>query len=1034
MGSITSSVGLITGIEIDDTVAKLMSLAKIPRNNLQTRTEALELESTALDQLGSLLLAFQYSAISMNSSSNYSSTNIESSNTALLTATANGDIAPQAGTYTFTALQTATTHQVVSNSFTDVESQLSSGTFAIGVGGHIDGGIDLSELNSGSGFNPGIIKITDRSGTTSEVDLRAATTIDDVLDAINSNSDFEVTASIDGDSIVLTDDSGGTGNLRVREVGLGTTAASLGLSGINVAADTVTGSDVYDLYSGTLLSSLNDGNGVQIHTVGDALTFTLSDASEVEVDLSGAGTLGDVIDAINDAGGGNLTAAIASDGQRLEITDNTGTGTFEVTGTGTLVEDLGLGNASASGVISGERLISGLKDTLLSSLNGGQGVGDLTTIDITDSTGAVTAGIDLSSAETLSDVVNLINNSGADVTVSINSSRNGLVITDTSGGSGNFVISSTDSTADSLGIAVDDAVESINTGSLNRQVVSESTLLSEFNGGTGVRLGDFRITDSTGKVSAVSLDTSGAEAETIGDVIDAINALSVGVEARINDTGDGILITDTAGGAGTLTIADINGNNAASDLRIATASSDTNEGGQQIIDGRTSFSIDLSELEVSEGIALSSLNDGNGVNLGVVRVTASNGEIFHVQLGESGNEAFTVQDVIDKFNDAATAEGINVTASLNASGTGLQLVDSEGGIESLTVEDLGSGNVAAVFQLTNDATKNTNTNTQTIFTVGVFEAEDQDKTALEALAEKINDFGGGFTASTFYDGTGYRLSITSENTGVDHELLVDSSQAGFSTQDVTKPKDAVLQYGNTSTGGIVVTSDDNSFDNVVQGLSITVTQASSEAVTVEVDTDTSKLVSSVQNFVDSFNSLREAMDALTAYDEETESTGILFGRSEVLRIETDLSRVLTGVFKSSSKFKTLEGIGISFTEDGELELDSSVLSEALEENPSELQQFLTQDGIGVIDSIQSAVNRLAGEDTSLLSLRYDALAATIEVNNTKIERMDVLLNLQEERIYNEFYALEEVVASLQSNLDLLDSIQYIDSSGNSSSN
>ena len=57
---------------------------------------------------------------------------------------------------------------------------------------------------------------------------------------------------------------------------------------------------------------------------------------------------------------------------------------------------------------------------------------------------------------------------------------------------------------------------------------------------------------------AVDLNTLGHEAKTVGDVIDRINASTSGkVEARINDTGDGILLVDKAGGSGTLSVSEV---------------------------------------------------------------------------------------------------------------------------------------------------------------------------------------------------------------------------------------------------------------------------------------------------------------------------------------------------------------------------------------------------------------------------------------------------------------------------------------------
>ena len=72
----------------------------------------------------------------------------------------------------------------------------------------------------------------------------------------------------------------------------------------------------------------------------------------------------------------------------------------------------------------------------------------------------------------------------------MNDARNGIKLVDTSSGAGNLIVANADATdtADALKIAVNDAVDSINSGSLAKQTVSRSTLLSSLNGGAGVAI------------------------------------------------------------------------------------------------------------------------------------------------------------------------------------------------------------------------------------------------------------------------------------------------------------------------------------------------------------------------------------------------------------------------------------------------------------------------------------------------------------------------------------------------------------------
>jgi flagellar hook-associated protein 2 len=90
----------------------------------------------------------------------------------------------------------------------------------------------LSELNNGGGVASGSIKITDRAGTVSTIDLSSADTIQEALTFINvANVAVEATVNRAGTGIQLRDLSGGNGTLTIEEVSGGTTAADLGILG-----------------------------------------------------------------------------------------------------------------------------------------------------------------------------------------------------------------------------------------------------------------------------------------------------------------------------------------------------------------------------------------------------------------------------------------------------------------------------------------------------------------------------------------------------------------------------------------------------------------------------------------------------------------------------------------------------------------------------------------------------------------------------------------------------------------------------------
>ncbi len=573
MERIQSSIGVITGVPITDTVEKLISLSAIPRDRLVSRTSALQQQQVAVGELTALTIAIQLAASKLASSEIYEQRSVSSSNENALSASVTGTPAP--GTYHFTPIRTAQTHHLISQGVGSLDEPLGGGSLSIGFGGFVDDALSLDSLNGGAGVQRGRIRITDRSGASETIDLRFAHTVDDVIEAINNSEVTNVMAFAEGDALRLVDLTGQTaGNLSVQEVGLGTTAADLGLDGINVAASEATGQDILRLYDNLRLNRLNDNNGLSLRDELPELDVTFRDGSSLQVDLQPAELrdVGDLVDALNAVDPAKLQARISADGERIELQDLTaGGGSFSVASSvgSSLAEDLGVAGSDPSGLISGRRLLAGLKTSLLSSFAGGQGLGNLGQISLTDRTGAA-ATVDLAGAETLTDVINALNSSGLAITASVNSARNGLVLKDTSGAiASNLIIANADATntADQLGIAANIDQAHVDGGSLHLQTFHENLSLDQLNHGRGVNLGSIVITDSTGKSSGINLAT--LEAETVGDVLAAINGLNVGVEARINDTGDGLLLVDTVGGTGKMTVEEAGSRTTAADLGIS---------------------------------------------------------------------------------------------------------------------------------------------------------------------------------------------------------------------------------------------------------------------------------------------------------------------------------------------------------------------------------------------------------------------------------------------------------------------------------
>ncbi len=903
MGRIQSSVGLITGVPITQTVDQLIALKAKPRDLLLSRTQELQQQQVAVGELTALTIAIQLASDKLGATEIFETKQANSSNPDLLSAQVTGDPAP--GIYQFTPVRQAQNHQVVSQGFASLDDPVGSGSFTLQRGGFVDQPLELSQLNGGDGVQRGKIRITDRSGVSQVIDLSKAQTVDDVLSAINGNDFLNVVASVNGDQIVLDDLTGQTtSNLQVQDLGLGTTAADLGLANIDVAADTATGTDIVSLFDGLDISVLNGGNGVGFQRELADLQVTVGDGTQLSVDFQ-AGTnnektLGDLVETINAVDPTKLRAEISADGERIQLVDlSGGGGTLQVQNLNgsSVVEDLGLTNAASGGVLAGNRLVGGLKTTLLSTLSGGQGLGTLGQISITDRSGA-SATVDLSSAETLDDVTNLLNASGLAIEATTNGPRNGIQIRDTSGATAsNLIISNADATntAAVLGLEIDDAVTVSNSGSLNRQYISAQTRLDDLNGGKGVDLSSFLITDTAGVTSGVNLLIH--DSETVGDVIDAINGLGIGVQAEINATGDGIRLVDTIGGSGDITVAESGSGSSAADLNLL--------GTSQIVD---------------------------------------------------------IGGTPTKVIDGSTREEVSITGS----------------------------------------------------------------DTLQDVVDKINDLDAGVIASIINDGssTPYRLSLVSQVEGRKGELLLDSSLGDFQFQEIVAPQDALVLIGsaNSPGAGLLASSSSNEFEQLIEGVTLTVNGTSNLPVTIQVDESDTPLLDTAELFVSSYNKLVEKLDAVTFFNEADLTTGILFGSHETLRVESDLANLVSGRIAGAGSITSLEAVGISLGENGQLDLDADKLAERFAEDPDAVKEFFTHSEFGVSARFKKLIDTLAGEENSLLLNRNNALQDKIDDNNDRIETLTGRLDRERERLLLEFYRLEESIAKIQSNLSVVQSL------------
>lgn len=662
MGSITSGVGLISGMNSGQLIDQLISIDSRPKTLLQNRIAVNTQIKVAYTDLQARLSSLLNTANLLVRPSTFQSATGTSSDSNVLGVNVSSTAA--AGQYQFTVARTVTSQSMISSGYSSTDALVGAGTITVGLGGgEVTSSTSLADLNGGAGVRRGTFRITDKSGSSSAIDISSAVSLEDVVKKINTASNLQITASIGDNGLVLEDTSGGTGTIKIDEVGGGNAAADLGIKG-TATGTSLTGTSINTIGRSTLLSTLNDGLGVRNRPGNTDLKITTADGYSKDITLTNKKTVGEVIDAINKDAAGKYVASLRSDGKGIKITDltasdpsSTGELTIESLNGSNAVADLGLNAPVINGEVQGGAIRANLGSVLLKNLNGGTGIGG-GSFQVTDRAGN-SANVQVAGATSLSDIIQRINDAGTGVRASVNKSGTGIQLSDVSGGTGDFSVAGTGGAAASLlGIqgTYNLSQTTVDAGSLKRKYIGENTLLSNLAGGKGIAAGKFEIIASDG--TKAEIDTTSFTSGSLGDLINAINAKGIGVTASVNDEGTGILLTDTANGSGKLNVKDLTGS-AAADLRIAgTATTNT-------LDGAYSKTIDVTATDTLQSV----LTKINSANAGITATIVNDG---------SGANPFRL--------------------SINANNTGLNgRFTLDGGSTSLSVDTLVSAQNAAVF-------------------------------------------------------------------------------------------------------------------------------------------------------------------------------------------------------------------------------------------------------------------------------------------------------------------------------------------------
>src|SRR5262249_6301991 len=146
---------------------------------------------------------------------------------------------------------------------------------------------------------------------------------------------------------------------------------------------------------------------------------------------------------------------------------------------------------------------------------------------------------------------------------------------------------------------------------------------------------------------------------------------------------------------------------------------------------------------------------------------------------------------------------------------------------------------------------------------------------------------------------------------------------------------------------------------IVSGLDLTIKGTSDSPVTINVASTSSSLVSKVKDFAAAFNSIRTTLDKVTAYNPADQTTGILFGSTETLRIDSDLTRTVGARLFGVGQFNSLASVGITLDKNGQMQVDNDKLQAAFTKDPESVKALFSDPKYGIAKKLSDTIDQLA---------------------------------------------------------------------------
>jgi flagellar hook-associated protein 2 len=298
-------------------------------------------------------------------------------------------------------------------------------------------------------------------------------------------------------------------------------------------------------------------------------------------------------------------------------------------------------------------------------------------------------------------------------------------------------------------------------------------------------------------------------------------------------------------------------------------------------------------------------------------------------------------------------------------------------------------------------------------------------TAGESLQSFVSQVNGDSSSTVFAAAVDGNVVFSSRQTGdTGSNFIQVSDPQGNLVENTAKAKEG--QNAEYSVDGVAGTSASNTVSDAIAGVTLTLNGVTSTSAPVTIDVsppapNAANVTSAIQQFVSDYNSAITAVQTqLSTPPSSTDPTvGTLYEDPELSDL---LTQMRTAMYQSGSGLPqgmaSMLDIGVSTgaasgnatpsqsSLDGDLTVDTSALTAALQSNPNGVQSVL----VGWASSFSSLVDNGAGPG-GMIDTRVSTDSSQISDLDSQISDMQAALNDQQQQLVAQYAALEATLSS-----------------------